>query len=575
MELLEKHFETAFDAPDGIEKLRELILTLALQGKLVKQDSEDQSAQDLLSRLRKARLDKYKHQTSNSSEAKTMLRKLSKLDILNSTNNLPTHWVTTHLIDCCEYLVDCHNKTATYTESGIPIIRTTNIRDRQIRHQGMKYISKDTYDFWSRRCPPQSGDIIFTREAPMGEATIIPENMMCCLGQRTMLIRPMKEFIDPRYLLFSLTEPSLLKKAAAGAIGSTVKHLRVGDVERLEISLPPLPEQCRIVAKIDQLMARCDELEKLRTERDRKRLTVHTAALNRLLTAQTRDTSTDAWQFIAQHFGELYAVKENVAELRKAILQLAVMGKLVAQDPSDEPANVLLKAIETEKQRLIKEKKTRKPKPLPELLPEDLPVSIPNSWEWVRFEDIVDIGSGVTKGRKLQNRTLISLPYLRVANVQRGYLNLKVMKEIEIPEDEVDKYALQKEDLLITEGGDWDKVGRTAIWNSEIPECIHQNHVFKARRYLQKQNIFWLEKFLNSTIARTYFAGASKQTTNLASINKTQLRGCPIPIPPLPEQHRIVAKVDQLMALCDTLEQQIDNATHKQTALLNAVMAQV
>ena len=109
-------------------------------------------------------------------------------------------------------------------------------------------------------------------------------------------------------------------------------------LEQFQIPLPPLAEQHRIVAKIDRLMTRCDELEKLRAERNQKRITIHTAALNRLLTAKESNDFSTAWRFITQHFGELYSVKENVAELRKAILQLAVMGQLVAQDPNDEPA---------------------------------------------------------------------------------------------------------------------------------------------------------------------------------------------------------------------------------------------
>ena len=166
-------------------------------------------------------------------------------------------------------------------------------------------------------------------------------------------------------------------------------------------------------------------------------------------------------------------------------------------------------------------------------------------------------------------------PYLRVANVQRGYLDLKVIKYLPIPINDFCRYEVLPNDLLITEGGDWDKVGRTAIWNGEVSCYIHQNHVFKARRFLPKQNIFWLQSYMNSLPARTYFANASKQTTNLASINKTQLRNCPIPLPPLPEQRRIVAKVDALMALCDQLENQIDQQTAKQTQLLEAVMARI
>ena len=144
------------------------------------------------------------------------------------------------------------------------------------------------------------------------------------------------------------------------------------------------------------------------------------------------------------------------------------------------------------------------------------------------------------------------------------------MKAIEIPEDEVEKFSVKKRDLLITEGGDWDKVGRTAIWNEELSYVAHQNHVFKARIFLQQQNEVWLEKYLNSVVARNYFASSSKQTTNLASINKTQLRGCIIVIPPEKEQRRIVTKIDKLMNLCDKLKSQLINKKTTQQNLATA-----
>ena len=145
------------------------------------------------------------------------------------------------------------------------------------------------------------------------------------------------------------------------------------------IPLPPLAEQRRIVAKIDQLMARCDELEKLRVDRSQHLLTVHTAALDRLLTAKDSNEFSTAWSFITQHFGELYSVKENVVELRKTILQLAVMGKLVRQDSNDEPASELLRSIELEKQRLVKEGKIKSQKLLPEISLEEIPYTLPKA----------------------------------------------------------------------------------------------------------------------------------------------------------------------------------------------------
>ena len=258
---LAEHFQTLFTTEPSIEALKQTLLQLAVMGKLVPQDGSDEPAEQLLARLRQHRFEWLQFKQSQDSECRTMLRKLSSLTEVAPPFPLPASWQAVHLIDCCRVLVDCHNKTAPYVSEGIPIIRTSNIRNREFRLEDLRYVNEDTYEYWSRRCPPEPGDIMFTREAPMGEAAIVPAGARYCLGQRTMLVRPMHEYIDNRYLLIALTEPHLLERASTSAIGSTVKHLRVGDVEQLNIPLPPLAEQHRIVAKVDQLMALCDQLK--------------------------------------------------------------------------------------------------------------------------------------------------------------------------------------------------------------------------------------------------------------------------------------------------------------------------
>ncbi|RDC68529.1 hypothetical protein DLJ49_19805 [Rhodovulum sp. 12E13] len=124
----------------------------------------------------------------------------------------------------------------------------------------------------------------------------------------------------------------------------------------------------------------------------------------------------------------------------------------------------------------------------------------------------------------------------------------------------------------MTEGGDWDKLGRAAIWRDEIADCIHQNHIFRVRPASRDISPEWVVVYVNSELGRRYFEEASKQTTNLASINMTQLRGCPIPLPPLAEQHRIVAKVDALMALCDRMETAVTTADTTRARLLEALL---
>ena len=258
---LAEHFHTLFTTESSIDALRQTLLQLAVMGKLVPQDPSDELASELMARLRTERSAWLLSSQGDDPECKTMLRKLSSLTDAAPPFPLPASWQSVHLIDCSRLLVDCHNKTAPYVSEGIPIIRTSNIRDGEFRMDDLKYVSEETYAFWSRRCPPEPGDIMFTREAPMGEAAIVPDGAKFCLGQRTMLVRPMHEYIYNRYLLIALTEPHLLERASTSAIGSTVKHLRVGDVEQLNIPLPPLAEQHRIVAKVDQLMVLCDQLK--------------------------------------------------------------------------------------------------------------------------------------------------------------------------------------------------------------------------------------------------------------------------------------------------------------------------
>jgi type I restriction enzyme S subunit len=141
----------------------------------------------------------------------------------------------------------------------------------------------------------------------------------------------------------------------------------------------------------------------------------------------------------------------------------------------------------------------------------DLP-DLPEGWVWATMDALADVIGGVTKGRHLEKHKTILAPYLRVANVQQGYLDLDLIKEIEIREDELEKYRLRSNDLLLTEGGDWDKLGRSAIWHNQVSDCVHQNHIFRARPFTEDISTTWLMYWTNSLHGRKYFANSSKQT---------------------------------------------------------------
>lgn len=167
----------------------------------------------------------------------------------------------------------------------------------------------------------------------------------------------------------------------------------------------------------------------------------------------------------------------------------------------------------------------------------------------VKLEQIAEVVSGVAKGRKFNGRLPIEVPYLRVANVQAGHLDLSEIKTIQALPEEVEELALRKGDVLLTEGGDFDKLGRGAMLEQDLPNCIHQNHVFRVRVEQSKLDPVYFAKFLLTGEARRYFLGCAKRTTNLASINMTQLRALPVLLPPLPLQKEFAARVSEIRAV--------------------------
>ena len=178
------------------------------------------------------------------------------------------------------------------------------------------------------------------------------------------------------------------------------------------------------------------------------------------------------------------------------------------------------------------------------------PVANDRGWpDSLTLGEVADIASGVTKGRNLEGKVTRELPYLAVANVQDKSLRLAGIKSIDATEDEIQRYRLQKNDLLLTEGGDPDKLGRGTLWNDELPECIHQNHIFRVRLTTDLLTPLFLNWIVGSPRGKRYFLRSAKQTTGIASINMTQLRGFPLLAPPLALQQTFATRIQAIEAL--------------------------
>lgn len=411
--------------------------------------------------------------------------------------------------------------------------------------------------------PP--GTILIAMYGSIGKLGIA--GFTCATNQAIAHCQVNPALATERYLFILLR--SMRNEFLARGQGLAQQNISQKILKSADVILPPLDVQHRIVAKVDELMALCDRLEAEQTDAEVAHAKLVEALLASLTQARDAADFRASWQQLAEHFHTLFTTEASVDALKQTIVHLAVMGKLVASIEGGASASDFLAEIDAARAEYEampgQRSRLRVERGEPMVPP---PYPAPAGWEWRNLGSLLLITGGVTLGRKLAGREVASLPYLRVANVQRGFLVLDQVKEVEVPADEVEKYKLAPGDLLTTEGGDWDKVGRTAIWRGEIAQCLHQNHVFRSRPYTEKFSSRWVELYLNSPPARDYFAGSSKQTTNLASINMTQLRACAFPVPPLAEQQRIVAVVDDLLALCDQLKLRMIEAGkhHEQVA---------
>jgi type I restriction enzyme, S subunit len=279
------------------------------------------------------------------------------------------------------------------------------------------YITKKGLEAGSKLA--DKGDVLICTRMGLGKIGIC--NVPIAINQDLKALKLNSQVV----LDFFLIAFSTIKMEGTG---TTVAGIKQDELLNYVIALPPLAEQHRIVAKVDELMAFCDQLEQTQSDNIAAHAQLVEALLATLTNSGDHNELQNNWQRIAAHFDTLFTTEHSIDQLKQSILQLAVMGKLVPQNPNDEPASELLKKIAAEKAQLIKDGKIKKEKPLPEIADEEKPFELPDGWEWGRFENLVNIQSGITKGRNLTGREVVEVPYLSVANVQRGFLELQSVR---------------------------------------------------------------------------------------------------------------------------------------------------
>ncbi|MDY0036945.1 MAG: restriction endonuclease subunit S [Zoogloea oleivorans] len=560
MELLEQHFDTAFSAANGIQKLRELILTLAMQGKLVPQDPNDTPASELLKDI-----ESEKRRLVKEGKIKSP-KPLPTIAPEETPYTLPEGWSWIRLIEIGYWALGSGLPHSIQGDTGQEIL-LCKVSDMNLPGNE-KYIfsAKNTVSQElaekSKLSISEPGTIIFpkiggaiatNKRRILNRKTVIDNN---CLGIKPCSVVSLA-WAYQLFLLFDFSKYQM---------GTSVPAISQSTIGEIVIGLPPIEEQIRIVAKIDQLMARCDDLEKLRSAHEQKRVAVHTSAINQLLNASEPVEHARALDFLARHFSELHSVTENVAKVRKAILQLAVMGKAVPQDPNDPPASELLKEIEIEKKRRVKEGKVKATKPLPPIALEKTQYSLPRGWTWVRLAEISDINGGFAF--KSSHYVSDGIRVVRISDFdERGFKNDKVVRYNY--SNDLRNYQLEINSILMAMTGG--TVGKSLLV-ADLPEPMVVNQRVATIRLVEGI----VPEFVNIVIQTDLIQGViqnAKNSTN-DNISMADINNFLVPLPSFVEQKRIVAKVRQLMAMCDSLEQKISDAILKKSALLDAVMMQ-
>jgi type I restriction enzyme, S subunit len=541
------------NAPDGISRMRELVLQLAISGGLVARDEADTPVEETLAAVA---VDRIAYESELELRATRHHPPLS-----TSPFAIPAHWKWARLEQLVLYIQ--RGKGPKYAERGaVSVVSQKCVQWSGFNMTLARCIDDDSIDAYGKERFLRNGDLLWnsTGTGTAGRVAVVQglAHRQAVADSHVTVVRLASSL--PRYLWCVIASPwvqARIHPAHADSLvsGTTQQvELATSTARALAVPCPPVEEQVRIVAKVDELMDLCDQLEQQQQDRRKLQNALRQPTLHALASAQSPHELQSCWKRLQANFGHLFSEPADVDDVVAELKNLAVRGLLVEASRSAAELARIKSDCSALRSEYIATGLMRRQKPVGMA---DSDMTYPEHWAVTAFDEVALVIGGVTKGRDLRGKRVMVCPYLAVTNVQRGYFKLEGLKSIDIAEDELPKYLVHEGDLLITEGGDWDKVGRTAIWRGGVERCLHQNHVFKARVPSEQLLTAWVELVFNSGIGRDYFAGASKQTTNLASINMTQLRSFPLPIPPLVEQRRTLDALTALTDLCKEWRRQL------------------
>ena len=490
--------------------LRQSVLQAAVQGKLTMQKAEDGDARGLLLAIR-AEKEKLVQEKKIKKE-----KPLAPITDEEISFDIPENWVWCKFGDIVLSLTDGAHKTPHYTASGIPFISVKNLSDGFVNFENTKFISPAEHKELAKRCNPQKSDILLTKVGTTGIPVVIDTEQEFSLFVSVALLK-LPSCISPIFLKYIILSPVVQKQCKEHTRGVGNKNWVLSDIRNTIFPLPPLPEQRRIVARVDALMKEIEELEQ--TEK------------------------------------ELEAIKAAFpGDMKASLLQAAMEGKLTTQKAEDGDARGLLLAIREEKEKLVKEKKGKKEKPLAPITDEEIPFDIPENWVWCRLGEIYCVLNG-DRGKNYPAKSSLkhegNIPFISALNLN-GYnvaVDDKLLFATQEQYNKLNAGKLKYNDTVLCIRGSIGKHGRFQFNVGAISSSL-----VIIRPYVTQDLAEYLGFYLDSnifTLEVTKYNNGTAQP-NLAAAD---LKKFIIPLPPLPEQQRIVERLDQLLPLCDSLSE--------------------
>ncbi|WP_047462742.1 restriction endonuclease subunit S [Vibrio fluvialis] len=552
----------------GIKKLRELILELAVRGKLVPQDPNDEPASVLLERIAAEKAQLVKEKKIKKQKA------LPEVTEQEAPFNVPKGWEWTRLGNLSSDIHYGYTASAKPNSEGVRLLRITDIQNDKVNWETVP--ACDITEEKAKSYLLENDDILIARTGGTIGKSYLVENIDLQAVFASYLIRVKR--VQAVYAPFTkvfLGSQLYWKQLIENSAGTGQPNVNATALKQLLFIVPPFNQQKRIVAKVDELMTLCDQLEQ-QTEAS---IEAHQVLVTTLLDTLTHSADANElmqnWARISEHFDTLFTTEESIDQLKQTILQLAVMGKLVPQDPSDEPAAKLLKRIAEEKAQLVKEKKIKKQKALPPISEDEKPFELPSGWEWCRVDDVVALKHGFAF--KSSYFLESSGPYVLTTPgsfYETGGFRDRGDKTKYYDGPLEEEFIFEANDLIIplTEQAPG-LLGSAAFIPEDGRTYLHNQRLAKLTPYhdaVRKDYIYW---YFNSPYLRSELARTCTGTTVRHS-SPTKVQVTLFALPPTNEQKNIVERIDSLLSICQQLKARLNESQATRLHLTDAIVEQ-